>query len=92
MNGNTISRTSTNHSIISTTSHKSSLQQSNLPLKRETTSSLSTNSNTIDIDSLIDKLLNAGFSGKRTKNVCLKNTEIELICASARNFYHNLHY
>ena len=94
MNGNTISRTSTNHSIISTTSHKSSLQQSNLPLKKETTtSSLSTNSNTIDIDSLIDKLLNAGFSGKRTKNVCLKNTEIELICASAREiFYHNLHY
>lgn len=37
MNGNTISRTSTNHSIISTTSHKSSLQQSNLPLKKETT-------------------------------------------------------
>lgn len=35
MNGNTISRTSTNHSIISTTSHKSSLQQSNLPLKRK---------------------------------------------------------
>ena len=88
MNGNTISRTSTNHSIISTTSHKSSLQQSNLPLKKETTtSSLSTNSNTIDIDSLIDKLLNAGFSGKRTKNVCLKNTEIELICASAREIF-----
>ena len=88
MNGNTISRTSTNYSIISTTSHKSSLQQSNLPLKKETTtSSLSTNSNTIDIDSLIDKLLNAGFSGKRTKNVCLKNTEIELICASAREIF-----
>ncbi|KGU21102.1 protein phosphatase [Candida albicans P57055] len=88
MNGNTISRTSTNHSIISTTSHKSSSQQSNLPLKKETTtSSLSTNSNTIDIDSLIDKLLNAGFSGKRTKNVCLKNTEIELICASAREIF-----
>ena len=88
MNGNTISRTSTNHSIISTTSHKSALQQPNLSLKKQTTtSSLSTNSNTIDIDSLIDKLLNAGFSGKRTKNVCLKNSEIELICASAREIF-----
>ena len=85
MNGNTISRTSTNHSIISTTSHKSSLQQSNLP-KKTTTSSLSTNSNTIDIDSLIDKLLNAGFSGKRTKNVCLKNTEIEFSVPQLENF------
>ncbi|CAX40161.1 serine/threonine-protein phosphatase, putative [Candida dubliniensis CD36] len=88
MNGNTISRTSTNHSIISTTSHKSASQQPNLSLKKQTTtSSLSTNSNTIDIDSLIDKLLNAGFSGKRTKNVCLKNSEIELICASAREIF-----
>ncbi|KAI5962597.1 pzh1 [Candida pseudojiufengensis] len=52
-----------------------------------TSSSLGGGSNTIDIEDLIQRLLDAGYSGKRTKNVCLKNTEIQLICSTAREIF-----
>lgn len=42
---------------------------------------------TIDIENLIQKLLDAGYSGKKTKSVCLKNHEIQLICAKAREIF-----
>lgn len=42
---------------------------------------------TIDIEGFIQRLLDAGYSGKRTKNVCLKNSEIQLICAKAREIF-----
>lgn len=42
---------------------------------------------TIDIESLIQRLLDAGYSGKKTKNLCLKNQEIQLVCAKARNIF-----
>lgn len=42
---------------------------------------------TIDIEDFIQRLLDAGYSGKRTKNVCLKTTEIQLICAKAREVF-----
>lgn len=41
-------------------------------------------STTLDIEDLIQRLLDAGYSGKRTKNVCLKNSEIQLVCSTAR--------
>lgn len=41
----------------------------------------------IDIEDLIQRLLDAGYSGKRTKNVCLKNAEIQLVCAKAREIF-----
>jgi serine/threonine-protein phosphatase PP1 catalytic subunit len=41
----------------------------------------------IDIEDLIQRLLDAGYSGKRTKNVCLKNTEIQLVCLKAREIF-----
>ncbi|CAK7904821.1 serine/threonine-protein phosphatase PP-Z1 [[Candida] anglica] len=41
----------------------------------------------IDIEDLIQRLLDAGYSGKRTKNVCLKNTEIQVVCAKAREIF-----
>lgn len=46
-----------------------------------------TNGGTIDIEDLIQRLLDAGYSGKRTKSVCLKNNEIQLICAKAREIF-----
>ena len=53
--------------------------------KTNTMSSMS--GNTIDIEDLIQRLLDAGYSGKRTKNVCLKNNEIQLICSTAREIF-----
>ncbi|SCU94463.1 LADA_0G08680g1_1 [Lachancea dasiensis] len=41
----------------------------------------------IDIDETIQKLLDAGYAGKRTKNVCLKNSEIAQICNQAREIF-----
>ncbi|ODQ81334.1 hypothetical protein BABINDRAFT_170888 [Babjeviella inositovora NRRL Y-12698] len=36
---------------------------------------------------LIQRLLDAGYSGKRTKNLCLKLSEIATICAKAREIF-----
>ncbi|GAV49149.1 hypothetical protein ZYGR_0N05550 [Zygosaccharomyces rouxii] len=41
----------------------------------------------INIDETIQKLLDAGYAGKRTKNVCLKNSEIAQICHLAREIF-----
>lgn len=41
----------------------------------------------INIDETIQKLLDAGYAGKRTKNVCLKNSEIAQICHLAREMF-----
>ncbi|EJS42147.1 ppz2p [Saccharomyces arboricola H-6] len=41
----------------------------------------------IDIDEIIQKLLDAGYAAKRTKNVCLKNSEIIQICHKARELF-----
>lgn len=38
----------------------------------------------IDVDDMITRLLDAGYSTKVTKAVCLKNAEIVAICAAAR--------
>lgn len=46
-----------------------------------------TSDETIDIEDLIQRLLDAGYLGKRTKLVCLKNLEIQLICATAREIF-----
>lgn len=43
--------------------------------------------NVVQIEDLIQKLLDAGYSGKRTKSVCLKNSEIQLICNAAREIF-----
>lgn len=48
---------------------------------------ISLQGNHIDIEELIQRLLDAGYSGKRTKSVCLKNTEIALVCAKAREIF-----
>lgn len=41
----------------------------------------------IDIEEFIQRLLDAGYLGKRTKSVCLKNNEIQLVCAKAREIF-----
>lgn len=41
----------------------------------------------IDIDDTIQKLLDAGYSGKRTRNLCLKNSEIAQICHMVREIF-----
>lgn len=43
--------------------------------------------NALDIEDYILRLLDAGYLGKRTKSVCLKNEEISLICATAREIF-----
>ncbi|GMM36932.1 salt homeostasis regulator [Saccharomycopsis crataegensis] len=47
----------------------------------------SNNGVVIDVEDLIQRLLDAGYSGKRTKNVCLKNSEIQVICSTAREIF-----
>lgn len=41
----------------------------------------------IDLDDMITRLLDAGYAGKVTKAVCLKNAEIQAICAAAREVF-----
>ncbi|KAK3845334.1 MAG: calcineurin-like phosphoesterase [Linnemannia gamsii] len=41
----------------------------------------------VDIDEIISKLLDAGYSGKIAKNICLRNNEIVYICQTAREVF-----
>ncbi|KAL7266842.1 serine/threonine protein phosphatase Pzh1 [Rhizina undulata] len=41
----------------------------------------------IDLDDMITRLLDAGYAGKVTKAVCLKNAEITAICHAAREVF-----
>ncbi|KAF9888315.1 hypothetical protein FE257_008747 [Aspergillus nanangensis] len=41
----------------------------------------------IDLDDMITRLLDAGYSAKVTKTVCLKNAEITAICTAARELF-----
>lgn len=41
----------------------------------------------IDLDDMITRLLDAGYSTKVTKSVCLRNAEITAICAAARELF-----
>ncbi|KAL0951220.1 hypothetical protein HGRIS_007941 [Hohenbuehelia grisea] len=40
-----------------------------------------------DIDDMIQRLLDAGYTGKVSKALCLKNTEITAICQTAREVF-----
>lgn len=42
---------------------------------------------TLNIDEAIQRLLDAGYRGRTTKHVCLKNNEIALICQTARDIF-----
>lgn len=42
---------------------------------------------TIDLDEMITRLLDAGYSTKLTKAVCLKNAEITAICTAVREVF-----
>lgn len=42
---------------------------------------------TIDLDEMISRLLDAGYSTKLTKAVCLKNAEITAICTAVREVF-----
>lgn len=41
----------------------------------------------IDLDDMISRLLDAGYAGKVTKTVCLKNAEIFAICQASRELF-----
>ncbi|KAG0213582.1 hypothetical protein BGX28_003999 [Mortierella sp. GBA30] len=41
----------------------------------------------IDLDDMISRLLDAGYSGKISKSICLKNSEILHICQAARDVF-----
>lgn len=40
-----------------------------------------------DLDDMIKRLVDAGYAGKVTKTVCLKNAEITAICTAARELF-----
>lgn len=42
---------------------------------------------TLDIDDMINRLLEVGYSGKISKSVCLKNNEIIALCMAARDVF-----
>ncbi|CDK25464.1 unnamed protein product [Kuraishia capsulata CBS 1993] len=44
-------------------------------------------SHELDLESTIQRLLDAGYAGKRTKNLCLKNSEVAIICSKAREIF-----
>ncbi|GJJ69441.1 serine/threonine-protein phosphatase PP1 catalytic subunit [Entomortierella parvispora] len=41
----------------------------------------------MDVDDMISRLLDAGYSGKVSKSICLKNSEILFICQMAREVF-----
>ncbi|KAF9089182.1 hypothetical protein BGX27_002544 [Mortierella sp. AM989] len=41
----------------------------------------------MDLDDMISRLLDAGYSGKVSKNICLRNNEIVYICQMAREVF-----
>ncbi|OCH96119.1 phospho protein phosphatase PPZ [Obba rivulosa] len=41
----------------------------------------------LDIDDMIQRLLDVGYTGKVSKSLCLKNTEIVAICQAAREVF-----
>ena len=41
----------------------------------------------VDLDDMINRLLDAGYSAKATKAVCLKNAEITAICSAVRELF-----
>ncbi|KAF9547424.1 hypothetical protein EC957_008434 [Mortierella hygrophila] len=41
----------------------------------------------VDIDEMISKLLDAGYSGKIAKSICLRNNEIVYICQTVREVF-----
>lgn len=41
----------------------------------------------MDLDDMIQRLLDAAYTGKVTKTVCLKNAEIMAVCAAARELF-----
>ena len=42
---------------------------------------------TADLDDMIKRLVDAGYAGKVTKTVCLKNAEITAVCQAARELF-----
>ncbi|KAK1808177.1 serine/threonine protein phosphatase Pzh1 [Friedmanniomyces endolithicus] len=42
---------------------------------------------TADLDDMIKRLIDAGYAGKVTKTVCLKNAEITAVCTAAREVF-----
>ncbi|KAF9972193.1 serine/threonine protein phosphatase Pzh1 [Actinomortierella ambigua] len=42
---------------------------------------------TQDVDDMISRLLDAGYSGKVSKTICLRNSEIQWICQQAREIF-----
>jgi serine/threonine-protein phosphatase PP1 catalytic subunit len=85
---------------INTTTNTNSLEVPNTPRNQSSFSNYSTPfqsplnkplissmGNQIDVEEIIQRLLDAGYSGKRTKSLCLKNSEIALICTKAREIF-----
>lgn len=70
----------TNYQLNSLETQNSNIDDPNVPKKKKPLKP-------IDIDLTIQKLLDAGYASKRTKNVCLKNSEIAQICHAVRDIF-----
>ncbi|ODV64331.1 Metallo-dependent phosphatase, partial [Ascoidea rubescens DSM 1968] len=44
---------------------------------------------TLNVEDLIQRLLDAGYSAKKNKSICLKNFEIQIICSTVREIFLN---
>ncbi len=69
-------------------SHNPSAAPAQEPAKDETAAGVAMGEiKDIDLDDFIKRLLDAGYAGKVTKSVCLKNAEIAAICHRAREVF-----
>lgn len=75
---NGTSPTSPSTTILSNPTLGLSTVPSNLPEKGRVT---------MDVDDMISRLLDVGYSGKVSKSVCLKNAEITSLCLAARDVF-----
>ncbi|EGG10265.1 uncharacterized protein MELLADRAFT_115588 [Melampsora larici-populina 98AG31] len=87
--GNEQSTDSSNEpsTILSTSNHLTGPVGNNIKALPASIGTANTQAQTFDIDEMITRLLDVGYSTKITKSVCLKNAEITAICLAVREVF-----
>lgn len=74
--------------ILSTSNHLTGpVGNNNIKALPASIGTANTQAQTFDIDEMITRLLDVGYSTKITKSVCLKNAEITAICLAVREVF-----
>ncbi|KAH9810573.1 Metallo-dependent phosphatase-like protein [Melampsora americana] len=73
--------------ILSTSNHLTGPLGNNTKGLPASIGTANTQAQTFDIDEMITRLLDVGYSTKITKSVCLKNAEITAICLAVREVF-----